>query len=148
MLHSIAWTLAILIPFALALESAEQAELSNKKTNHTYGYAIYGFWGAVVLFGILRNLLQQVQIRSTSSTRSDVEDFGSADLHRPLSIDKAGYWSRTYFTTPSALGTYRARPLFWCTIPTRIEAIVIVAYWILSIVLCGVGYVYYTGKSA
>lgn len=145
---SVLFVLAAFSTCVLAVD-AEQAEILNYAHNDAYGHALYGFWGGVVLFGIIRKVWQLFYVSRVSKPRSDTESQGSKNAgSRAILPESMGYWSRTYLTTPSAIGTHRARLFYWCTIPTRIEALVVVAYWVLSLVFVSVGYVYYTGANA
>ncbi|KEF58795.1 uncharacterized protein A1O9_03638 [Exophiala aquamarina CBS 119918] len=52
----------------------------------------------------------------------------------------ASHWVRTNLIVPAAFGSHHQRLYFWCTIPTRMETLVVVAFWILNLILCGVTY--------
>lgn len=129
--------------------SAEEAEIDNINVNHNYGYAMYGFWGGIVLLGVIHKLWHQFHSARVAPKPTDSERQTSA-AGRPKFhlVDTMGHWIETNLITPPAFGTHHSRLLYWCTIPTRLEMIVVVAYWILSIVLAGAGYVYYPSKGS
>ncbi|KAF1350172.1 ferric reductase NAD binding domain-containing protein [Delphinella strobiligena] len=137
------YLLFALLPCTLAAVSSEEAEADNRNANSRYGYAFYGFWGGIMLIGILHNIWKQAYAIHCKHSISDVEKNGKA-VPRSYSqfIDVPRHWVRTYLIQPPAFGTHHARLLGWCTIPLRLPALVIVAYWILTIILLGVGYEY------
>lgn len=94
-----------------------------------------------MLIGILHNIWKQAYAMRFKHAVSDIEQNGNAVSRRyPHLIDGPRHWVRTYLIQPPAFGTHHARLLGWCTIPLRLPALVVVAYWILTIVLLGVGY--------
>ncbi|KAL7786013.1 ferric reductase like transmembrane component domain-containing protein [Trichoderma afarasin] len=111
----------------------------------TYGWAMYGFWGGILLIGMLRRLITHIIESRSSPLSSDPEDLGAADSREKST---AGTKSLTYMysrirkhlTIPSGLPPYHSQLLFGCTIPTRIESLVIISCWILNFVLCCVNY--------
>ena len=132
-----------------AARTYEDALLSNRNTNHAYGIALYGFWGGIVLCGIIAKLCRVFESRRSTPVSLDSEGQTKELPYKwPQTLQTARVWSRTYLTMPSAFGKHRARLLYWCTIPKRSVAAVIVAYWALSIVLCGTGYEMYDSDSS
>lgn len=148
MLWASALILSLCFDIALAMESYEQTEAINTRNNFDYGYAMYGFWGGVIFFGIIRNAFQSYRRSESPREITDAEQQGKSTPHtRPRAMEASRHWIQTYVTTPPAFGTHRARLSYWCTIPTRAEFLVIVAYWIVSIVLVAVGYETYSSKT-
>lgn len=52
----------------------------------------------------------------------------------------AYHWWQTNLIVPAAFGTHHSRLYYWCTIPTRMETLIVVAFWVLNVILCGVTY--------
>jgi len=104
-----------------------------------YSWAVYGFWGGIVLIGILNRIITLV-LTSRHNNRRDIEQ------HQPIAITTEGplgairRWTQTYLIIPAAFGSHHQRLLYACTIPTRAETIVVAAFWILSLILCCVTY--------
>lgn len=119
---------------AATYEEYEAVVDYNEATNRRHGYAIYGFWGGIVLFGTLYRIWSLFRLRRSSRQVEDNEAQG-----RRASLAAKGHAN---IITPAAFGTHHSRLLYWCTIPTRVELTVIVAYWILTLILVAVGYKY------
>ena len=49
-------------------------------------------------------------------------------------------WLQKKFIVPTAIGTHHREPLLFCTIPTRMETVVIAAFWIINIAICSATY--------
>ncbi|KAL1297967.1 hypothetical protein AAFC00_006475 [Neodothiora populina] len=127
------------------LVSYPVAQEENSHNNHAHGYALYGFWGGIVLLGALHQLWQLWHLRTCTPETSNTNERGTIALRRyPAFIETLRHWSRTHLQTPPAFGKHHARLLYWCTIPTRLESVVILAYWIITIILVGTDYVFYS----
>ncbi|KAL7926928.1 ferric reductase like transmembrane component domain-containing protein [Trichoderma austrokoningii] len=116
-----------------------------QRTHIVYGYAMYGFWGGVLVIGFLHRLITLVNESRLSSSSIGPEDTGIADSRKKQAQNSGLFvsmysWIRKNLITPSALPPYRRQPLFGCTIPTRIEVFIVLSYWIVSFVLCCVNY--------
>lgn len=106
---------------------------------------MYGFWGGILLIGTIRRLISHIIESRLSPLSTDPEDLGAADSREKST---AGTKSLTYMysrirkhlTIPSGLPPYHSQLWFGCTIPTRIESLVIISCWILNFVLCCVNY--------
>jgi ferric-chelate reductase len=55
-------------------------------------------------------------------------------------VTSINHWIRTYLIIPAAFGTHHQRLFWWCVIPTRMEAVMVAAFWILNLVMCCVSY--------
>ncbi|KAH0842692.1 hypothetical protein FOPE_07590 [Fonsecaea pedrosoi] len=49
-------------------------------------------------------------------------------------------WIRANLIIPAAFGSHHSRPVLWMTIPTRMETIIIVTFYVMNFILCCVGY--------
>ncbi|CAI4213071.1 unnamed protein product [Parascedosporium putredinis] len=95
------------------------------KVHANFGWATYGFWGSILFIGIANNLFTHIYHLTIGSGTSDIEGGdGSAGSARKA----AG---------KHPVGKAQAK-VWGCTIPTRLEGLVVAAFWILSIVLCAV----------
>ncbi|EXJ84251.1 hypothetical protein A1O3_04918 [Capronia epimyces CBS 606.96] len=107
-----------------------------------YGWAVYGFWGGILLIGIVNRLFTHFFHARRTPTRGDVEE-RRVKLHAPRSLSVFGtahHWVRTNLIIPAAFGSHHQRLLWWCTVPTRMETVIVVSFWILNLVLCCVSY--------
>ncbi|KAH6692727.1 ferric reductase NAD binding domain-containing protein [Plectosphaerella plurivora] len=108
------------------------------RTHTKYGFAMYGFWGGVLVFGMLYRLGHVLQQRRAGhSPDNESSNHGKPSSHV---LGQVNAWIRKHITTPSILPPYHTQSFFGCTIPTRLEFIVIYLYWVISIVLCAVHY--------
>ena len=53
---------------------------------------------------------------------------------------------RAHLIIPSAVSTHHIQPLWMWQIPTRLESLVVILFWCLSVVLCSVNYIAYDGN--
>lgn len=93
-------------------------------SKHTYTYAVYSFWAAVLLLGILRNLTNTILSRRR---------------HHSKNASSASFvsWLRAKLILSPAFNASQ-RVLGWCTIPNRLEAGVVALFYILVIILTAV----------
>ncbi|KAK2754252.1 hypothetical protein FQN54_007131 [Arachnomyces sp. PD_36] len=109
------------------------------RTHRRYGFATYWFWGVALLLGSLYRLYDTLFSSRTLHHIFDPETHlyysrlkGKSYLGPFKYVD---YWARTHLLIPAAFGSHRQQLVWWCTVPTRLEAIVIVSYYILSLIL-------------
>ncbi|KFY04042.1 hypothetical protein V490_00012 [Pseudogymnoascus sp. VKM F-3557] len=120
---------------------------NNQYATHTrYGWSAYGFWGGLLLLGMTSRLISFiVESRAGPKTR----DIENTTLHHssvaPRSklasfLAEKYHWFRANLIIPAAFNSYHQR-LFWqCTIPTRIEFVIVLVYYVVSFILCAVSY--------
>lgn len=95
---------------------------------------------------MVNRLWTHVLAARRAATSRDIEDnevVAAPKPHAssPLSfLNTAHHWVRANFIIPAAFGSHHQRLFWWCTIPTRMETTVVLAFWILNLVLCCVGY--------
>ena len=87
---------------------------------------------------------------SIGNQRLDIEGqviYSSEHTKQALSPFKAAHhWIRTHLIIPAAIGTYHQCLLYWCSIPTRIEALVITLYYAISLILTALVYDTFQGN--
>ncbi|KAL5420011.1 hypothetical protein PMIN03_000223 [Paraphaeosphaeria minitans] len=107
-----------------------------------YGYVLFYFWAVVVSIGV------------GSKVVSLIQDLRRQDLHRvTASPDEFNHYRKNYgiprslqtllkryITVPAAFNSRCSQPFKCCTVPTRIQSLTILAFVVLNIVLCSVGY--------
>lgn len=111
-------------------------------------WAIYAFWGGIILVGIIQRLWQVWSQSRFTHSAADTEggSIPSGGRKVPASTGllapaSRGYsWIHTNLVLPSSLGSYHQRLWWWCTIPTRMITLVVASFWILSLVLSCVNY--------
>jgi len=113
------------------------------KSHHAYGFALQAFWVAILISGIICKIGSTFLSRhggsyNVENDRDIARKAGSRKLSTHLA--RVTHWFRAYVTTPAAIGTHHQRLLHWCTIPSRSDAIVVCAFWVLSITLSCISY--------
>ncbi|OAT14257.1 FRE family ferric-chelate reductase [Blastomyces gilchristii SLH14081] len=118
--------------------------------HHAFGVFSYWFWGIVLLSGILNRLFIHFSGLQRRGIKYDAEghplNIGSRNSLLFSPLRRLRHWVRAYFIIPAAFGTHHQRLFYWCSIPTRIEAIVIVLFYIFSLVLTCVGHDVFRGN--
>jgi hypothetical protein len=102
---------------------------------------VYSFWGAILLVGIVNRFATYVFGSYNSRKNADIEDAAGIHAARREStyfkiLESPYHWLRTNLIIPAVYGSHHQQLFWWCSIPTRMEILVLVAYWTLSIVLC------------
>lgn len=114
------------------------SNLDKELTVLDISFAMYGFWGGVIVIGIVHRLFLHFWVHRCSSSASE------RSASDPVST--AYLWLRKHFLVRSLVPPYHRRALLWCTIPTRSKAFVVFAYWAISIILCSVNYRAFEGN--
>ncbi|EFW99861.1 serine/threonine-protein kinase [Grosmannia clavigera kw1407] len=111
-----------------------------------YTYALYGFWGAILLFGMAQNAVRQMAERRRGHGRADLGGSqGRPATARPGLVGRVAALADKHFVTPSLLPPFHQRRLLGCTIPTRAVGFVIAAYWIVNFILSCLHYRVFAG---
>jgi ferric-chelate reductase len=109
-----------------------------------HSWAMYGFWGGILLIGIMNRLITSFSKSRRLKAVHDVEDGHNSSAkprgELPGFIKSAYDWFRSNLIVPAAFGSHHNRPVLWMTIPTRMETIIIVTFYAMNFILCCVGY--------
>lgn len=100
---------------------------------------MYGFWGIVLLVGMLNRLFAFIVSRSRSMTAEDPEGRAS-HRNRLRRLTSVRSWTRRHLLLPATFGYRHLQPLGWCTIPTRLQSILVAVFVALNVILCAVDY--------
>jgi ferric-chelate reductase len=106
---------------------------------------MYGFWGGILLIGIMNRLVTSFSKSRRLKAVHDIEEGRNSSAKHggglPGFILRAAYaWIRSNLIVPAAFGSHHNRPVLWMTIPTRMETIIIVTFYVMNFILCCVGY--------
>jgi hypothetical protein len=93
-----------------------------------FSWAMYGFWGLVVLIGLINRCTELVAARRHESGRYRTES------------NSMRLWIRKHLLLPATFGQHCQDPIGWCTIPPRLESILLVSYLIMNMVFLFPGY--------
>jgi len=92
--------------------------------HHQSGFALYGFWGVVLGISAIANILKSSNVSTypphTQSSRT------------VQFMHSVWRWIRVNLIIPPAFGSHHQRLLYWCTIPTRMESIIVTAFYIFT----------------
>jgi hypothetical protein len=114
---------------------------SRANTGAVPRYLVDCFWGLVVTVGIVHRVVRHLLRRRLANTQVDVESTGPLSrVKKPSTLFNCYHWVRTFLIVPGALRPYRSRLFYWCSIPTRMETIVIGLYWSFSIISSSITY--------
>ncbi|KAL6251331.1 hypothetical protein RBB50_001539 [Rhinocladiella similis] len=117
--------------FQLSLRTI--VEWDNSLTHRAnYGYAMFGFFGIVILIGAVARLINLVQIRLSGQSLEGTTT--------PSKISGLQRLAKRYITTPALVLNRAAEPVGWCTVPPRLQSVTIAAFVIVNVVLCCVEY--------
>ncbi|KAH0334480.1 putative plasma membrane ferric-chelate reductase, partial [Aureobasidium melanogenum] len=92
--------------------------------HHQSSVALYGFWGIALGVSTIVRFLKSTNISFhapyvQSSTATQI-------------LQSAWMWVRVNLIIPPAFGSHHQRLLYWCTIPTRMESAVVLAFYLLT----------------
>lgn len=104
---------------------------------------MYGFWGGLLLIGIINRIVSHFLNSRRMKDVADAEGKATS-TRKPLpgtaTINSIHHWFRVNLIVPTAFGSHHSRPIFWSTIPTRIETVVVSAFYVMVFILCCCGY--------
>lgn len=110
-------------------------------TNCSCSYALCGFWGIVLLIGMINRLFALIVYRTSASTRGNTEAVSERRIQSSKSpFGKVKRLVKQHIILPAIFGYRHQVPWGWCTVPTRIQTFLIFAYVLLNIILSAVRY--------
>ncbi|KAF2816982.1 uncharacterized protein BDZ99DRAFT_470052 [Mytilinidion resinicola] len=119
-------------------------------SHHTYGFALYGFWGSVLLLAMINRFINFVFHKRQSRVGTDPEHnapLPNASSNKLLvPVYAVRHWIRANIIVPAAFGSHHQRLYYWFTVPTRLEAIIVFSYWAISIIFSGINYRTFIGN--
>lgn len=130
-------------PCGPPLSNPEQVA-QNRATyyNWNFAWALYGYWGLVVLIGMGNRAIQHLRHRR-SQPRLDLIKGESFGRQSSSPIARAGVWIRRHMLLPLTFANHREAPF---TIPTRLEGLLIALYVVMNFVFCLPGYHTFKGN--
>ncbi|KAK8201321.1 ferric reductase like transmembrane component-domain-containing protein [Phyllosticta paracitricarpa] len=103
-----------------------------------FGWIIMAYWGAIVFLGIVANVFRQFRSKYYEGATDDVQGEHQTSKSGTIteSTSTVYWWLQSHVVIPATIGTYHNRLLHWCTIPKRLEIIILTGFWVLCIILC------------
>lgn len=95
---------------------------------------MYGFWALVILTGIAYRVADAFISKRQAAGCASNESKG------------AWAWIRKHLVLPATFGKSCQAPVGWCTIPTRLESILLVLYFVMNFIFLFVGYDVFSGN--
>ncbi|CZT45702.1 uncharacterized protein RSE6_06034 [Rhynchosporium secalis] len=108
--------------------------------------AMYIFWAVIILIGLSSHLGQY--LLPTSFRNPEYQSLPYEDGHDTDrgTFDTPYIFLKKYITVPATFGYRRAQNVGWCTIPTRVQSLAIVAFVVMNVVLCSCSYWTFEGN--
>jgi hypothetical protein len=97
-------------------------------------WAMYGFWGLVVIVGLINRCTELLAARRYGSGKYRSE---------PNSVR---LWIRKRLLLPATFGQHCQDPVGWCTIPPRSESMLLISYLVMNIIFMFPGYDLFAGN--
>ncbi|KAF2502862.1 hypothetical protein BU16DRAFT_554894 [Lophium mytilinum] len=119
-------------------------------SHHTFGFALYGFWGGILLLAMINQFINVVFHKRQSRVSTDPEhnaplqDSSSSKSLAP--IHTVNHWIRANIIVPAPFGSHHQRLYYWCAVPTRLEAIIVLSYWAINIIFSCLHYRAFIGN--
>ncbi|KAL1966474.1 hypothetical protein VTN77DRAFT_4396 [Rasamsonia byssochlamydoides] len=120
------------------------------RMHRTYGAASYFFWGSVLLVGTINHFLTNL---FHLHRRCEKECLRGPSKYLPYLpgdlvklLERIHHWIRTNLIIPAAIGSYHQRLFYYCSIPTRMEAIPIISFYLLSFAFMALSYDIFEGN--
>lgn len=110
-------------------------------TNYDCSYAMIGYWGIVLLIGMINRLFTLIVYRSSASTRGNAEAVSERQVQSSKSpLGKVKRLVKQHIILPAIFGYRHQVPWGWCTVPTRIQTFLVFTFVGLNIILSSVRY--------
>jgi hypothetical protein len=106
--------------------------------NPVISYALMGFWGIVVFAGIINRLFAAAVQHNTRGIYQDPE--ASSNQRIKPRFGATQRWIRRHIVLPAVFGYRHQQPLGWCTIPTRIQSLMLLSFIAVNVILSSVNY--------
>ncbi|KAF1815826.1 hypothetical protein P152DRAFT_430174 [Eremomyces bilateralis CBS 781.70] len=113
-----------------------------------YAFTSYAFWGIIIVIGTLCNYLMKCWERRSynGDTHVDADDQASMSSHLAMVFRRIYHITKMYFSLPAGWKTYHLRLYYGCTVPTRMETIIVIIFWAMSITLSVIKYPVFYGN--
>ncbi|KAL2849922.1 ferric reductase NAD binding domain-containing protein [Aspergillus pseudoustus] len=121
-----------------------------------FGWGLMGYWGGILLLGIVAKFAGFVASRQSAPSPRDSESNGRG-MRGPKArtgilskvVDTPMHYLRTYFVMPASFApflTNHQQTYYWHTVPRRMDSLIVFGFWALCIILGFVDYQSFTGN--
>lgn len=109
------------------------------QTRHLYGNFMFFFWLAVIACGVVYRL--------PAWTTVAVDRFGEKGQTIPVQLRGHGRsLLQQHLTVPATFSRHCSEPVGWCTIPPRLQSILLLMFAVVNITLCCISYDVFEGN--
>ncbi|OQD97272.1 hypothetical protein PENVUL_c084G06606 [Penicillium vulpinum] len=118
-------------------------------SHHAFSYVGYAYWGGILSLGMAYRLADWLFHRRQRRAERALECNVYPVIKLLESIPLLGtgiHWIQTHVMIPGPLTAKNGRHLLGFTFSTRVEALIVVGFWMISIVLSVVGYRTFPGN--
>ncbi|KAJ5343706.1 uncharacterized protein N7506_003530 [Penicillium brevicompactum] len=115
--------------------------------HHAFGYLGYVYWGIILALGMISRICVWAFHRRHRQTERAVESNAYPLIRSLEKTPIAGtclHWIQTHIMIPPPLPTRKC--VLGCTFSTRVEALIVMGFWALSIILSLVYYKTFSGN--
>ena len=116
-----------------------------------HSWSMYVMAVGVVLCGVVNRIFALI-IHYAVARSGPLADVERAKGGKPVSPNRGLFtkihnlWTK-YITLPATFGYRHSQPWFFCTIPTRLQSILLFVYIALNFIFCAVGYIIFPGNT-
>ncbi|KAB8204946.1 Ferric reductase like transmembrane component [Aspergillus parasiticus SU-1] len=119
-----------------------------------FGWGLMGYWGGILVLGMMAKLMGSVSSQRRAPSRGDVEsNIALQSIHRkptkPKPVASVLHYLRTYFVVPASFAPilpHHQQLYYWHTVPRRLDLLIVFGFWALCIVLGCVDYQSFSGN--
>ncbi|KAI2974183.1 hypothetical protein CBS147323_1572 [Aspergillus niger] len=115
-----------------------------------YGWGLMGYWGGVLALGMIVKAWKFVRSSMRLSHSGDAEKNSAGPRSKAFApVAAVAHFMRTYFVIPASFAPYLSnhQQLFlFHTIPKRLDMLIVLGFWAVSIILSCVNYQSFTGN--
>jgi len=112
----------------------------------SFSHGMYGFWGLIILGGLLNQFLVAIGLRQAKQRTGDLEGSHESKDSSGAAFKEMVRWFQIHLTLRPLFGTSRSRLVLGFSVPTRMEALIICSYWALNLASCATAYHVFDGN--
>lgn len=96
-----------------------------------------GYWGSILVIGMLHRLWSYTRSAHVGNVGAGDAEHGRQSRASPNKGNLASlrHYFNTYLVVPATVRSYHQRRLWGCSIPNRLELLVVVGFWVMCIIL-------------
>ena len=121
------------------------------ETNMVSRLCVFLFWIIAILVGVgfrISHMFKGSVSEKAALAREEADEARESltARSRPRRRDYPRLWLKRFVTMPATFGYKCLQNVGWCTIPPRVESLIILVFIILNTLLCVIGYPFFDGN--